>query len=132
MKLLFQSFLLSFFTLHFSHVSSLLSPLFLLLHFLHSLSYSSVACRVPVIVGHLNELVDHIQQIVVVFVQQPLVQGPVPEAHLHQHSHHGVLGGGVHRGLQSTKISSVHKPPTGFIKPNVPETYEPSHNPIIH
>lgn len=66
---------------------------------LAALRLRSVAGGVPVIVCHLDELVDHVQQVVVVLVEQPLVQRPVAEAHLHQHGHHGVLGGGVHRRL---------------------------------
>lgn len=64
------------------------------------LPLSSVAGGVPVIVGHLNQFIDHVQQVVVVFLQQPLVERPVTKAHLHQHPHHGVLGGSIHWGLQ--------------------------------
>lgn len=83
------------------------SPPLFLLHFF--LSVLSVACRVPVIVSHLNELVDHVQQVVVVFFQQPLVKRPVTETHLHQHSHHGVLGGRIHWRLCRKKILSVYE-----------------------
>lgn len=62
-----------------------------------------VTSGVPVIVAHLNELIDNVQQVVVVFVQQALVQGPIPKAHLHQHGHHGVLCGCVHWRLQKTR-----------------------------
>lgn len=68
----------------------------------------SVTCGVPVVVRQLHQLVDYVQQVVVVFLQQPLVQWPVPEAHLHQHSHHGVLGGGIHRRLQGRRIQTKH------------------------
>lgn len=74
---------------------------FFLFFFLHVLSLWSVACGVPIIVGHLNELVDHIQQVVVVFLQQPLVEQTVPETHLYQHGHHGVLGRRVHWWLHN-------------------------------
>lgn len=73
------------------------------------LVFSSVASGVPVIVGHLNELVHHVQQVVVVFLQQALVQRPIPKAHLHQHGHHGVLGGCVHRRLQGYNIGWVNE-----------------------
>lgn len=69
----FQSFLFFFLYPEFLAFHPLLSPFFHLPTLLLPLSLSSVAGRVPVIVGHLNELVDHIQQVVVVFVQQPLV-----------------------------------------------------------
>lgn len=81
---------------------------FFFVFFLHNLIFLvSVVCGVPVIVRHLNQLVDNIQQVVIVFLEQPLVEEPIPEAHLHQHGHHGVLGGWVDWRLNGN-ISSIH------------------------
>lgn len=60
------------------------------------------------VLGHLDQLVDGVQQAVAVLPQQLLVEPLVSEAHLQQHGHHGrVLSGGwVDASLYGTVWSS--------------------------
>lgn len=49
----------------------------------------SVARGVPLVVVELHQLVNHVQQVVPVLLEEPLIESHVTEAHLLQHCLHG-------------------------------------------
>lgn len=67
----------------------------------------SVTCRVPVIVCQLNELIDDVEQVVVMFLQQTLVEWSVPKSHLNKHGYHGLLCGLVYWRLHKNRSRSI-------------------------
>lgn len=64
-----------------------------------------VSSFVLTFLGHLDQFVDGVQQVVAVLPQQLLVEPLVLKAHLQQHGHHGRVlpGGGVDPSLQKDR-----------------------------